>query len=335
MQSAIFLQSEVQDPYAIYAKLKPMYWDDANQLWAIYSYDHCKAILTNPAAQIPPVNTTSLHDHALAIIGNLARLSNGTTNRETVMQLYQRMQPVSTPNILSQLLNNKREIDWVDTVCKKLPVLTILDSFGFNEDDCRYITNNIESFTKLMLPLRPPDINTISSEIYTIIARHLQTTAVPVISNLAGLLIQSFDAGRGTLSNTLLHSLQQEQHDVVETLRFDSPIHHTRRIAAEDIDHNIKKGQLILVVLAAANRDEKRFINADTYTPRRTNNTDLLTFGAGAHACLAKQLTINMAREALAFLFATYPSINLLQEEIEYEPLVNARLPKQLLISLQ
>ena len=78
-----------------------------------------------------------------------------------------------------------------------------------------------------------------------------------------------------------------------------------------------------------------RFTNADTYNIRRCNNTDLLTFGAGAHACLAKQLTINMAGEALAFLFATYPSVKLLQKEIEYEPLVNARLPKQLLISLQ
>lgn len=342
MQSAIFIQSTVQDPYEIYATFQqesPVYWDDVNQLWAIYSYDQCKAILTHPAAQIPAVQTTGLNDTAQAIISNLARLSNGTTNRETALQLYQRMQPVSTASILSQLINNKREIDWVDAVCKKLPVLTILNSFGFKEDDCRFITDHIEPFTKLILPVKTPEqlqaINNISKEMYSIIERHLGQTTAPVVSNLAGLLIQSFDAGRGTLSNTLLHSLQQAQHDVIETLRFDSPIHHTRRIATEDIDHNIKKGQSILIVLAAANRDEQQFINAGTYNIHRNNNSALLTFGVGAHACLAKQLTINMATEALAFLFTTYPDTKLLQKEIEYEPLVNARLLKHLLISLQ
>jgi cytochrome P450 len=155
------------------------------------------------------------------------------------------------------------------------------------------------------------------------------------VSNLAGLLIQSFDAGRGTLSNTLLHSLKHEQQDVTETLRFDSPIHNTRRIATEDIDQNIKKGQSILIVLASANRDEKQFLHADTYDSSRSNNSTLLTFGAGAHACLAKQLSVNMATEALNFLFTTYPNTRLIQQGIEYEPLINARLPKQLLISLQ
>jgi len=335
MQSVIFLHSEVQDPYAIYAQLSPMYRDTVNQLWAVYSYDQCKAILTHPAAQIPAVNTDGLNEYALAIINHLARLSNSTANREIATQLYRQMHPVSMANILSQLLGNKRETDWIDTVCRKLPVLTILKRFGFNEDDCRFIADHIEPFTKLLSPVRSPDINTICSEIYTIIGRHLRTTSAPVISNLAGLLIQSYDAGRGTLTNTLLHGLQQEKHDVIETLRFDSPIHNTRRIAVEDIDHNIKKGQLILIVLAAANRDEKRFRDAGTYNINRSNNTDLLTFGAGAHACLAKQLTINMATEALAFLFDTYPNITLLQKEVEYEPLVNARLVKQLLISLQ
>jgi cytochrome P450 len=342
MQPAIFLQSEVQDPYAIYAnflKENPVYWDDANQLWAIWSYDQCKAILTHPAAQIPAINTTGLNDYAHTIISNLARLSNGIAERETAMQLFQAMRPVSVAEILAQLLTDKKEIDWVETVCKKLPVLTILKSFGFKEDDCSFILTHIASLTKIMLPVKTAGqlaaINTCSKEIYTLIAQHLKNPSVAAISNLAGLLIQSFDAGRGTLSNTLLHSFQQDYHNVTETLRFDSPIHNTRRIAAEDINQHIKKGQSILLVLAAANRDELQFADAGTYNSNRSNNHELLTFGLGAHACIAKQLSVNMATAALEYLFTVYPDIKLLQKDIEYEPLVNARLCKQLLISLQ
>lgn len=342
MQPAIFLQSEVPDPYAIYANFlqeNPLYWDDVNQLWAVYSYDQCKAILTHPAAHIPAISTGGLNDYALAVVNNLARLSNGNSERETAMQLFQLMRPVPVTEILEHLLIDKRETDRIDAVCKRLPVLTILKGFGFHEDDCSFITAHIEAFTKIMLPVKTPQqlsaINQVSREFYTIIEQHLKTTAVPLISNLAGLLIQSFDAGRGTLGNTLLQGFQQEHHCVTETLRFDPPVHNTRRIATEDISTSIKKGQSILIVLAAANRDEKHFENAGTYNSRRNNNHELLTFGVGAHACIAKQLSVSMATTALDYLFTTYPSVKLLQKEIEYEALVNARLPKQLLISLQ
>ena len=290
MQPAIFLQSEVQDPYAIYANFlheNPVYWD--------------------------------------------------ITERETAMQLFRSMRPVSVAEILAQLLTNKKEIDWVETVCKKLPVLTILKSFGFKEDDCSFILTHIASLTKIMLPVKTTEqlaaVNTSSKEIYTLIEQHLKTPSVAAISNLAGLLIQSFDAGRGTLSNTLLHSFQQKYHHIIETLRFDSPIHNTRRIAAEDINQHIKKGQSILLVLAAANRDEQQFADAGTYN--RNNNNELLTFGVGAHACIARHLSVSMATEALEYLYTAHPSAKLLQKHIEYEPLVNARLCKQLLISLQ
>ena len=49
---------------------------------------------------------------------------------------------------------------------------------------------------------------------------------------------------------------------VEELLRFESPIQHTARVAHEDFtlgDKMIRRGQSVVAVLAAANRDPERF----------------------------------------------------------------------------
>ncbi len=55
MPATLFLQSEIQDPYKLYETMlceNPVYWDDTNQLWAIYSYKSCKEILNKDSAHI-------------------------------------------------------------------------------------------------------------------------------------------------------------------------------------------------------------------------------------------------------------------------------------------
>jgi cytochrome P450 len=123
---------------------------------------------------------------------------------------------------------------------------------------------------------------------------------------------------------------------VIETLRFDPPIHNTRRVAVANIELNgitIKKDDLILVVLAAANRDPDQFANSMTFDIKRENNNEHLTFGTGEHMCLAKYFSVQLATEALYYLFTHY-KVSLLGNEAEYEPMINARLPKAIWISI-
>jgi cytochrome P450 len=387
MPSTLFLQSEVQDPYSLYTTMlneHAIYWDEANQIWAIYSHKYCTEILNSPNVHIPVFNQNNeqkLNEYALQIISQLSRLSNDIQHqiaKETAVLLFSNMKSISINEIIEKLLQNKLvqdKIDWVDTVCKKLPILVVLKSFGFKENDCLFISDKIKQLVKIMLPNKSSEqvqsINEISKEIYLITEKHLSSlnfyqpllntiskthsigtdeTITMCVSNLIGLFIQSYDAGRGILSNSLLQIMNNNklifendknkmwvQKLVIETLRFDPPIHNTRRVAIADITLNdtlIKKGDAILIVLAAANRDLQRFSNPMNFDIERANNNEHLTFGIGGHMCLAKHFSITLATEALCYLLDRYKTIKLLERNIQYEPMINARLPKTILISL-
>ena len=89
-----------------------------------------------------------------------------------------------------------------------------------------------------------------------------------------------------------------------------------------------------MLVLAAANRDAGQFAHPGTYDPARPNNHTHLGFGFGAHMCVAKAFSTQLAAEALQYLFEHYSSVRLLEEAIAYEPLANLRLPKRMTVSL-
>jgi cytochrome P450 len=363
MSGALFLQSQVADPYAFYADRlarAPLTWDDANGIWAAYSYAGCRRLLDNAAARIPasqPIALQSLDTHAAIIVRNLARLANPPLHaalRQVALRLYERVQPADTAALMQRLIGAHNEVDWVDAVCRKLPALVLLEGLGFGPADAAAIMPRIDALTKLMLPNRSAQqlvgVNAAADAVYPLVQRHLhevlrigfdtEAERSACVANLIGLLIQSHDAGRGLLSNTLLQLLRQPRtaaHDtgylqraVVETLRFDPPIHNTRRIAAEDIlldGQTIRKGQAMLLVLAAANRDPAQFAHPDRYDVGRGNNHEHLTFGAGAHACVAARLSLRITVDALQWLLDRYPGTRLLEAEMRYEPLVNARLP--------
>ena len=91
---------------------------------------------------------------------------------------------------------------------------------------------------------------------------------------------------------------------VEELLRYTSPVEiATERFAREDVTiagTTIPRGELVLAVLASANRDERRFDKPDVLDISRQPN-EHLAFGYGLHYCLGAPL----ARLELAILFAT------------------------------
>jgi cytochrome P450 len=89
----------------------------------------------------------------------------------------------------------------------------------------------------------------------------------------------------------------QDNPELIETaldefLRYSGPVLLTDRAAIEDCEvagHKIRAGQLVVAVLAAANRDPEKFPDPERFDIQRTGNHHL-GFGLGNHFCMGAQL---------------------------------------------
>jgi cytochrome P450 len=94
-----------------------------------------------------------------------------------------------------------------------------------------------------------------------------------------------------------------------ETLRFEPTGHATARYVMADVEVHgttIPAGSPILLLLAAANRDHRRYPDPDVYDIRR-RGTQHLTFGYGLHFCLGASLARLEGRVALDELLNRFP----------------------------
>jgi len=80
---------------------------------------------------------------------------------------------------------------------------------------------------------------------------------------------------------------------IEELLRFSPAATGTMRITTETVvlaNITIPKGEIVMAVLASANRDPHRFSNPDTFDISRCNAKRHMTFGFGIHNCVGAAL---------------------------------------------
>lgn len=97
-----------------------------------------------------------------------------------------------------------------------------------------------------------------------------------------------------------------------EVFRYESSFQLASRIALEDIEFNgrlFNKGDLIIMSLAAANRDPAVFDNPDQFDIQREPNKHL-AFGAGIHYCIGAMLSKIETELALKKLIQRFPDLN-------------------------
>src|SRR4051794_16441347 len=112
-----------------------------------------------------------------------------------------------------------------------------------------------------------------------------------------------------------------------ETLRFEPTGHSVARYVAQDIDYygtTVPAGSAMLMVVASANRDPRRYENPDTYDIRRPD-IQHLTFGFGLHFCLGANLARLEGRVALDELLNRFPEWEVDYSNIELAPTSTVR----------
>jgi cytochrome P450 len=166
-----------------------------------------------------------------------------------------------------------------------------------------------------------------------------QLTEEEIVSTCNLLLIAGHETTVNLIANAILAMLRhpgqwtalgadagRASAVVEETLRYDPPVQLAGRNALEDIvigDTAVAKGDTMLVLLAAAQRDPAEFDRPDTFDPDR-GTLRHLAFGRGVHYCLGAPLARLEAVVALAAVTARFPGARL-DSEPHYKTNVTLR----------
>lgn len=166
-----------------------------------------------------------------------------------------------------------------------------------------------------------------------------QLTSEEIVATCNLLLIAGHETTVNLIANAALAMLRHPRYwaelavdpsrastIVEETLRFDPPVQLTSRVAVEDLqigDVTVPKGDIMMLLLAAAQRDPRVYDRPDEFDPDR-GVIKHLAFGKGPHFCLGAPLARLEASVALSALAARFPKAQLAGEPV-YKPNLTLR----------
>jgi cytochrome P450 len=106
---------------------------------------------------------------------------------------------------------------------------------------------------------------------------------------------------------------------VEEVLRYASSTHMMARTLTRDVElheRRMEKGKKVAIILASANRDERRWPSPDTFDVGR-DTSEHLAFGFGVHHCIGAALARLEGRIALAEILAHMPDFTVERDGLE------------------
>jgi len=114
---------------------------------------------------------------------------------------------------------------------------------------------------------------------------------------------------------------------VEELLRYDSPVQMRVRVARETVEiggRRIAKGQRVLILVGAANRDPARFPDPDRLDIARPDNRHL-AFGHGIHFCTGAPLARLEGAIAIRRLLRRFPRLELTTDQLAWRETLTLR----------
>jgi cytochrome P450 len=166
-----------------------------------------------------------------------------------------------------------------------------------------------------------------------------QLTEEEIIATCNLLLVAGHETTVNLIANAILAMLRQPRQwtalaadpqrvaaVVEETLRYDPPVQLMGRIAADDMTiggADIPKGDVMMLLLAAAHHDPAAVDRPDEFDPDRETIRHL-GFGKGPHFCLGAPLARLEAAVALSKVTARFPHAQMAGEP-QYKPNLTLR----------
>ncbi len=161
-----------------------------------------------------------------------------------------------------------------------------------------------------------------------------------VVANAIVTMVGGMETTTNLIGNGLLtllrkpEAMQELREDtslmpsaIEELLRYESPSQHTARLAPQDTElgeRAIERGQAVIAVMGAANRDPERFPEPDRLDLRRADNRHVAFAWAG-HFCFGAPLARIEGEVAFTTLLARFPRMQLAPGSISWRPNLGLR----------
>jgi cytochrome P450 len=169
-----------------------------------------------------------------------------------------------------------------------------------------------------------------------------------VVSNAAVMMFGGIETSEGMTTSLFWHllsnlaALEEVRADrelasnaIDESLRLEPAAGRVDRYATRDVDldgASIRRGDLVIVSLTAANRDPSFFVDPDRFDLHRAEARGHLAFAQGPHACVGVHLARLETKAALGAVLDAWPGLRLEPEATPPSGIV-FRKPRRLPVS--
>ncbi|MGH6782417.1 MAG: cytochrome P450 [Sphingomonadaceae bacterium] len=251
------------------------------------------------------------------------------------------------------------EFDWVDKVSMELTAMTLATLFDMPQEDRRKLTywsdvvtavpgksplvDTIEQKMQIFVEYHayftelwnqrvnaPP-----AGDLISMLAHGPETRGMSpreYFGNIVLLTVGGNDTTRNTITGSVL-ALNQNPDQyaklrenpslipsmVSETIRWQTPLAHMRRIATQDYElggKTIKKGDKVVMWYVSGNRDEEVIERPNDYIIDRARPRNHMSFGFGIHRCVGNRLAELQLQIIWEEILKRFPEIKVVAEPV-------------------
>jgi cytochrome P450 len=251
-----------------------------------------------------PARVESLRSHIKEILDNLLEPLLDTGRMDVIADLAAPLPAIVTAEMMGVPTSDANQLkDWSADFAE------VLGNFQHNPDRASRTLKCVEEMTSYFRDaisrMRTEPREGLINALLTAEIDGDRLTEEEIIANCIVTMVGGQETTTNLIGNgvlTLLRhpdELERLRNDltlipsaVEELLRYESPSQHTARICREDTELGgklIHKGQAVIAVMGAGNRDPERFPHPDRLDLGRTDNRHL-AFGWASHFCFGAPL---------------------------------------------
>jgi pimeloyl-[acyl-carrier protein] synthase len=272
-----------------------------------------------------PDRVKVLRGHIEAIVDDLIDTVQAKGQMDVIADLAVPLPAIVTAEMLGVPTNDRHKLKaWSADFAE------MLGNFQHNTERAARVLQSVQEMTAYFrAAIREQAVNPREGLIHALSTAQLdgdRLTEDEVIANCIITMVGGQETTTNLIGNGLLallrnpDQMEKMRQDlslipsaVEELLRYESPSQHTARIAPEDTtlgEKQISKGQAVIAVMAAANRDAERFPEPDKLDITRKDNRHL-AFGWAAHFCFGAPLARIEGQIAFQSLLSRLPNLAL------------------------